>query len=74
MRDHLCYLRSIPGKKEFIPKFIFDFECSQDKKEECTEGTSLSGISIVWNVNPVGCVLPVLNVNGVNVLVRKSHP
>ena len=39
MRDHLCYLRSIPAKKEFIPKFIFaDFECSQDEREECTEG------------------------------------
>ena len=23
MDDHLCYLRSIPPKEEFIPKFIF---------------------------------------------------
>ena len=39
MRDHLCYLRSIPAKEEFIPKFIFaDFECSQDERAECTEG------------------------------------
>ena len=33
MRDHLCYLRSIPAKEEFISKFIFaDFECSQDER------------------------------------------
>ena len=39
LRDHLCYLRSIPAKQEFIPKFIFaDFECSQDERSECTEG------------------------------------
>ena len=39
MRDHLCYLRSISAKEEFIPKFIFaDFECSQDERAECTEG------------------------------------
>ena len=39
MRDHLCYLRSIPAKEEFIPKFIFaDFECSQDERAECMEG------------------------------------
>ena len=39
MRDHLCYLRSIPAKEEFIPKFIFaDFECNQDERAECTEG------------------------------------
>ena len=38
-RDHVCYLRSIPAKEEFIPKFIFaDFECSQDERAECTEG------------------------------------
>ena len=39
MRDHLCYLRSIPATEEFIPKFIFaDFKCSQDERAECTEG------------------------------------
>ena len=39
MDDHLCYLRSIPPKEEFIPKFIFfDFECSQDERAECEEG------------------------------------
>ena len=39
MKDHLCYLRSIPAKEEFIPEFIFaDFECSQDERAECTEG------------------------------------
>ena len=39
MKDHLCYLRSIPAKEEFIPKFIFaNFECSQDERAECTEG------------------------------------
>ena len=39
MDDHLCYLRSVPPKEEFIPKFIFfDFECSQDERAECEEG------------------------------------
>ena len=39
MRDHLCYLRSILAKEEFIPKFIFaNFECIQDKRAACTEG------------------------------------
>ena len=66
MRDHLCYLRSIPAKEEFIPKFIFaDFECSQDERAECTEGYVPSRIPIVWNVNPVRRVLPVPNVNSV---------
>ena len=39
IRDHLCYLRSIQAKEEFIPKYIFvHFECSQDERAECTEG------------------------------------
>ena len=43
MDDHLCYLRSIPPKEEFIPKFIFfDFECSQDERAECEEGYVLT--------------------------------
>ena len=41
MDDHLCYLKAMPPKKIFIPKFIFFFyyfECSQDEKVECEEG------------------------------------
>ena len=39
LEDHLCYLRAIPAKEDFIPKFIyFDFECSQDSRMECSEG------------------------------------
>ena len=39
LEDHLCYLRAIPAKEDFISKFIyFDFECSQDSRMECSEG------------------------------------
>ena len=42
MDDHLCYLRAMPPKENFIPKFIFfDFKCSQDEKVECEEGYQL---------------------------------
>ncbi|XP_060579277.1 uncharacterized protein LOC132736198 [Ruditapes philippinarum] len=37
--DHLCYIRAMPAKEDFNPRFIFFyFECTQDQILECQEG------------------------------------